>query len=297
MSTSQKSRAVAAAPASDATGRLEQRGAIEARRSGVGPPVEARRVRGDRGPASAGHRAAADQQPGRPGRRRLPRAEQRPDADPQLRQAGPAQPRPGVSRAGADPDRRGGAAGGDDHPGHARPVAAGREPRPPRADRDGPAGARGRRPGREGHGQAPRPAGREARRRALGAGPPRADPAGAAQPADQRAPGDAGGGDGAGPPRPGRRRPPGRAERRRHRRRDRAGRPAADLRAVLLDQDLAGRRGAGGHGPGPGRLPRHRRGPPRPPPRREPAGTGLDVHPDPPRLPARRAAAETQGAA
>ena len=113
----------------------------EADRRGAGAGARIRGVRGDRGPAPPGHRAAADQQPGRAGRRRLPRAEQRPDADPQLRQAGPAESRPGLSRAGADPDRRGGAAGRHDHPGHARPVPARREPGPPRADRPGPAGA------------------------------------------------------------------------------------------------------------------------------------------------------------
>ena len=46
--------------------------------------------------------------------------------------------------------------------------------------------------------------------------------------------------------------------------------------------------GQGGTGPGTGRLPRHRRGPSRTPPRREPPRAGLDLHADPPRLPARR---------
>ena len=111
------------------------------------------------------------------------------------------------------------------------------------------------------------------------------DPAGAAQPLDQRPPGDAQGGVvrlrvGTDASRPARR-----AQRRRHRRRHRAGRPAAHLRAVLLDQDRARRRRAGRNGPGPGRLPRHRRSPPRPPLRREPPGPGLDVHHHPAGLP------------
>ena len=66
----------------------------------------------------------------------------------------------------------------------------------------------------------------------------------------------------------------------------------ADLRRIFepfySTKTGARRRGAGGHGPGTGRLPRHRRGPPRTPPRREPPGTGLDLHAHPPRLPARR---------
>ena len=64
------------------------------------------------------------------------------------------------------------------------------------------------------------------------------------------------------------------------------GRPAAHLRAVFLDQNRTRRRRAGGHGPGPGCLPRHRRSPSWPPPRREPAGPGLDIHHHPARLPA-----------
>ena len=66
----------------------------------------------------------------------------------------------------------------------------------------------------------------------------------------------------------------------------------ADLRRIFepfySTKIRARRRGAGGHRPGPGRLPRHRRSPPRPPPRREPAGPGLDLHADPPRLPTPR---------
>ncbi len=58
------------------------------------------------------------------------------------------------------------------------------------------------------------------------------------------------GGHGAAPAGPGRHRPAGRDERRRHRRRDRAGRPAADLRAVLLDQDRPDAAGQGGTGLG-----------------------------------------------
>ena len=72
-----------------------------------------------------------------------------------------------------------------------------------------------------------------------------------------------------------------------------------DLRRIFepfySTKTVARRRGAGGHRPGPGRLPRHRRGPPRPPPRREPPGPGLDVHPDPPRLPARRPPPRSKG--
>ena len=117
------------------------------------------------------------------------------------------------------------------------------------------------------------------------AGQPGPDSAGALEPVDQRPPGDAWWRHRAAAAGSGRDRPAGRDQRGRHRRRHRAGRPAADLRAVFLDEDRTRRRRAGGHGPGPGRLPRHRRSPSRPPPRREPAGPGLDVHHHPARLP------------
>ncbi len=72
-----------------------------------------------------------------------------------------------------------------------------------------------------------------------------------------------------------------------------------DLRRIFepfySTKTVARRRGAGGHGPGTGRLPRHRRGASWPPPRREPAGPGLDVHPDPPRLPAAGRRREARG--
>ena len=170
MTTSQKSRAVAAAPESAPAAAPATARARSVAGTAPAPTPEAAEAAAIEALRRQVIALAADQQPGRPGRRRLPRAEQRPDADPQLRQAGPAQSRPGLSRAGADPDRRGGAAGGDDHAGHARPVAAGREPRPPRADRPGPAGRGSVAAGREGHGQAPRPAGREARRASPGRG-------------------------------------------------------------------------------------------------------------------------------
>ena len=79
-----------------------------------------------------------------------------------------------------------------------------------------------------------------------------------------------------------------RAERDRSRHRHRAGEPEAHLRALLLDQDRPRRLGAGRHRPGPVGLPRYRRSPPRPPPRREPPGPGLDVHPAAARLPCPR---------
>ena len=52
------------------------------------------------------------------------------------------------------------------------------------------------------------------------------------------------------------------------------GRPAADLRAVFLDQVRTRRRRAGGYGPGPGRLSRHRRSPSRPNPPESRLGQG-----------------------
>ena len=134
---------------------------------------------------------AADQQPGRPGRRSLPRAEQRADADPQLRQARPAQSRPGLPRAGPDPDPRGRPAGRGDHRRDARPVAAGPRPESSRADRPQPPGGGSRPPGQQGPGAEQGPARGPAHGPAVRAGEPGPDPAGPDQPPDQRPPGDA----------------------------------------------------------------------------------------------------------
>ena len=67
--------------------------------------------RGMGGAPPPGGRAPARQQPGRAGRERLPRAEQRPHPDPELCQARAPEPRPGVPQAGLREDPGGGPSG------------------------------------------------------------------------------------------------------------------------------------------------------------------------------------------
>ncbi len=174
--------------------------------------------------ADAWWSSSAREQPRRPGRRDLPRAEQRADADPQLRQARPAQPDPGLSRSG--PSRRSSRRASVPRRSPAA-SSAWRVPRPTAATRPTSSGwleevlllvrqgpdthrVRRRLPGR-------RPPARP--------GQPRADPASAPEPDHQRPPGDAEGGRLRGPRRSRRRRrTSGRVERGRHRRRHRPGR-------------------------------------------------------------------------
>ena len=73
-------------------------------------------------------------------------------------------------------------------------------------------------------------------------------------------------------------RPPRRDQRVRQWRWNRTSRSEANFRALLLNQEAPRFSRTRRHRPGPGRLPRHRRSPPRPHPRREPPGPGLDVH-------------------
>ena len=61
-------------------------------------------------------------------------------------------PDPAYRERASDTNRRCGATGGDDHAGHARPVAAWQWRQSPRADRPGAAGRRGDPPDEERHG-------------------------------------------------------------------------------------------------------------------------------------------------
>ena len=143
------------------------------------------------GAAPAGARRPQGRQPGGTPRHDHPRVQQRPDHDPQLRPHGPTAPRPADPRQGPGTDPLGRHPGREDNGQH--PLDVEERLRPVRADQPGAAGRGGARAARTGADEIPR-AGREGvRPGAACVGQSRADPAGAPQPARQRAAGDVGG--------------------------------------------------------------------------------------------------------
>ena len=101
--------------------------------------------------------APAGQQPRRAGRRDLPRAEQRVDAHPELRQARPAEPRPRGSAAALREDPGGGRARRRRSPAGCSAWPGPALPRPTLGDRPGPARRGGPAPDGQGPLQAPGP--------------------------------------------------------------------------------------------------------------------------------------------